>query len=222
MFFAIGLGVTVLGCIPIVSWFLIGPLLAGIYAGLLKQYRGEQADFGLVMSGFSKFIPALVVGFIWLLPSIILNTYNLTLRAVQALAIFNPNELTGGVATVFWLFGILLNFTVLIASIIFWILFVFALPLLADKDLGLMEALKLSAKAGWANAGGLFVLILLIAGMLIAGVLALCIGFLFVLPIIYAAITVAYRQVFPAVEDFGQQNIPPTPDNYGNMYGQQV
>ncbi len=221
MFFAIGLGVAILGCIPVVSWFLIGPLFVGIYAGLLKQYRGEQADFGILMSGFSKLIPTIVVGILLLLPAIVLNTYNLALRIVQALAIFNPSELSAGAATAFGLFGFLLNVVALFASIIFWISFTFALPLLADKNLSMMEAIKLSAKAGWANAGGLFLLLLLIGLMLIGGVIALCIGIFFVLPIMYAAITVAYRQVFPEVNNQVQQNIPPTPDNYGNMAGQQ-
>ncbi len=222
MFFAVGLSVAILGCIPVVSWFLIGPLLVGIYAGLLKQYRGEKADFGMLMSGFGKFIPAVVIGIILLLPAIILNTYNLTLRIVQALAIFDPSGLSAGAATIFAIFGFLLNVVALFASIIFWILFTFALPLLADKNLPMMDAVKLSAKAGWANAGGLFVLLLLIGLMLIGGIIALCIGIFFVLPIVYAALTVAYRQVFPAANEFGQQNIPPTPDNYGNMYGQSV
>jgi uncharacterized membrane protein len=221
MFLAIGFGVLILGCIPVVSWFLIGPILVGIYGALLKQYRGEQSDFGTIFSGFSQFVPALVIGILLILPGILLNTYNLGLRIAQALAIFDASGLTGSAATIFTIVGFLINVIALVGSIIFGITFTFALPLLADKNLSLMETIKLSAKSGWANFGGLFLLFLLCGVMLIGGFLALCLGILFVLPIIYAAIIAAYRQVFPDSNNQGQQNFPATPDNYGNMAGQQ-
>ncbi|MFZ1701365.1 MAG: hypothetical protein WBO10_00150 [Pyrinomonadaceae bacterium] len=210
--------VALLGCIPVASWFLLGPLLVGVYAAMLKQYRGENADFGMLFSGFSKFFPALVIGIIFMLPTILLNTYNLTLRLVQLLAVFNPNELTAGAATAFWIFGILLNLFVFIGSVLCWISFVFAMPLLAEHDLSIMETIRLSIRAGWANVGGLILLMLLIGLMLIGGVLALCIGIFFVLPIVYAAITVAYRQVFPIFNN--PQGNMSSPENYGTMPGQ--
>ncbi len=215
-FFGIGVLVLILGCIPVVSWFLIGPLLVGIYAGLLIQYRGERADFGILFSGFSKFFPAFVIGLLLLLPGIILNFYNLSIRIAQALAIFNPNELTAGAATLFGLFGFLLNILALIGSILFGITFTFALPLLADKDLSLGDTIKLSAKAGWANAGGLFLLLLLLGLILVGGILALCIGIFFVLPLVYAALTVAYRQVFPLPSNSLPFTSPP-PSGYAGM-----
>lgn len=174
----------------------------------------------MIFSGFSKFFPAFVIGILFLLPTILLNTYSLTLRAAQLLAVFNPNELTAGAATIYWIFGILLNFFVFIGSILCWISFIFAMPLLAEHDFSIMETIKLSARAGWANVGGLILLLLVNGLMLIVGILALCIGIFFVLPIVYAAITVAYRQVFPGANNPAGQNTPPAPGNYGNMYGQ--
>ncbi len=222
MFFGIGILVFILGCIPVLSWFLIGPVLVGIYAALLKQYQGEQAEIGMILSGFSKFVPAFVLGLLLILPGILLNTYNLGLRIAQLLSLFDASGLTGSAATIFTIAGFLINIIALVGSILFGITFTFALPLLADKNLPLMETIKLSAKAGWANFWGLFLLFLLLGAMLIGGVIALCIGILFVLPIVYAALTVAYRQVFPMANNgIGRQNIPPTPDNYGNMAGQQ-
>lgn len=217
MFLAIGVIIVILGCIPVVSWFLIGPLLVGVYAALLKQYRGEKADFGMLFSGFSKFFPAFVIGLLLILPGILLNTYNMAMRIAQFLAIFNPNELTAGAATILGLVGLLLNVLALVGSIICGITFTFGLPLLADKDLPLMDAIKLSARAGWANFGGLFLLFLLLGLIMIGGIIALCIGIFFVLPIIYAAFTVAYRQVFPE-QSGGGQFIPPPPAQYGNVH----
>ena len=221
MFFAITLGIAVLGCIPVVSWFLIGPVFVGVYAALLKQYRGEQADFGMLFSGFSKFFPALVIGILLILPGIVLNTYNLGLRIAQVLAIFDASGLTGSAATIFTIVGFLINITAFVASILFWITFAFALQLLADKNLPLMETIKISAKAGWANFGGLLLLSLILGAMMIGGILVFCIGIFFVFPIIYAANTVAYRQVFPMAKQPGQFNNPPAPQNYGNIAGQE-
>ena len=50
----------------------------------------------------------------------------------------------------------------------------------------------------------------------LAGVLALCIGIFFVIPIIYAANAFAYRQVFPWVRD-NFNMAPPPPTAYGDF-----
>jgi hypothetical protein len=222
MFLVVALIAVILGCIPIVSWFLIGPVLVGIYTAMLKQYGGEKPDFGMLGSGFSKFFPAAIVGILLIFPGILLNSYNLVLRIVQLLAIFNPNELNAGAATIFVLVSFLINIIAIIASIAFGILFTFALPLVADTDLSAIEALKLSARAGMANAGGLFLLLLVLGLVIVAGFLACLIGVLFVLPLVYAALTVAYRQVFPMGSQYGQNMNPPAPQNYGNMPGRTI
>ena len=53
---------------------------------------------------------------------------------------------------------------------------------------------------------------------MLAGFIALCIGWLFILPLIYAANAFAYRQVFPDTKP-NFQNVPPPPTSYGNNYG---
>lgn len=218
MFFGMSLIVVIVGIIPVVSWIIAGPLMVGVYYAMLRQYDRENVEFGMMFSGFSKFFPAMVVGFLLLLPGIVVNSYNWGLRIAQALAIYNPNELTGGLLTVMAIISFLVTGFALIGGIILSISLIFALPLIAEHDLSIMDAIKLSAKAGWGNVGGLFLVFLLIVLMLIAGVLACCIGVFFVIPMIYATMTVAYRQVFPkgAPQQFNQ----PAPANYGNMAGQ--
>ncbi len=218
MFFGIGLIALVLGCIPVVSWIIGGPIMVGVYYAMLRQYNGEPVEFGMISKGFSKFVPAMVIGFLMLLPGIVINGYNYGLRLAEALAILNPNEMTGGLVSLMAIFSFLVTIFSLVGGFILGISLTFSLPLLAEHDLSLMEAIKLSSKAGWGNVGGLSLLFLLIALMLIVGALACCIGIFFVFPMIYAAITVAYRQVFP--NNSPQQFNPPTPGNYGNMAGQ--
>lgn len=222
MFFGIGLIVAITGCIPVVSWFLAGPLLVGVYYAMLRQYSGQNVEFGMLSIGFSKFFPALIVGFLLLLPGIVVNGYRTGLSIAQALAIYNPNELTGGMVAIMGIISLLINGFALIGGFILGISLVFAPLLLAEHDLSAIQAIKLSAKAGWGNFGGLFVLFLLLGLLLIGGVLALCIGIFFVIPILYAAFTVAYRQVFPSPHNPNHFNAPPPPPNYGNMHGQSI
>jgi uncharacterized membrane protein len=104
-------------------------------------------------------------------------------------------------------------------SIVVQISLFFALPLIADHEgLSAMDAMKLSVKAAWSNIGGLILLGILEFLIAIVGVFALCVGVLFILPLLYAANAFAYRQVFPDTKQ-NFQNAPPPPNSYGNNYG---
>jgi uncharacterized membrane protein len=97
----------------------------------------------------------------------------------------------------------------------------FALPLMAEYDnIGPIEAIKYSFKAAFSNIGGLIVLIIfeILIGFL--GVMALCIGVFFIMPLYYAITVTAYKQVFPGPAFSPQNTAPPTPDQYGGSYGQ--
>ena len=54
----------------------------------------------------------------------------------------------------------------------------------------------------------------------LGGVLAFCIGVLFVLPIIWVSWAFAYRQVFPDLSPTAYRNEPPPPDAYQGSFGQ--
>jgi uncharacterized membrane protein len=93
------------------------------------------------------------------------------------------------------------------------IFFMFAFPLIADRGLSGLEAVKLSIKAGKANFGGILGLLLLNAGIGLLGVLACYVGVFFIMPISLASYAVAYRRVFPSIS----QNFvspPPPPGNW--------
>src|SRR4051794_14027810 len=59
------------GCIPCVSLFIVGPILAGVYYFALRLYSGESVDFGMMFKGFEKFIPLMVIGLVQSIPEII-------------------------------------------------------------------------------------------------------------------------------------------------------
>jgi uncharacterized membrane protein len=95
----------------------------------------------------------------------------------------------------------------------------FAVPLIVEHDLGVMDALVTSVKAALSNVGGLILLIILEILVAILGVIALCIGIFVAIPVIYAANVFAYRQVFPYFNRPEFNTAPPPPDVYGGTFG---
>jgi uncharacterized membrane protein len=89
----------------------------------------------------------------------------------------------------------------------------FAFPLIADRGLSGLDAVKLSIKAGKANFGGILSLLLVNAGLGFLGVLACYVGVFFIMPISLAAHAIAYRRVFPEIsQNFASP--PPPPANW--------
>jgi len=79
-----------------------------------------------------------------------------------------------------------------------------------DRDLGTVDAMKLSAQAAMGNVGGIIVLFIFEFLISILGMLMCGIGILLVsVPIIYAANAIAYRMVFPKINDQFNYNPPP-------------
>jgi uncharacterized membrane protein len=213
------------GCIPCVSLFLVGPITGGVYYVLFREMRGEPVDFGMMFKGFDKFLPLMVIGIIQSIPEMIGQGLRFSadfgrgvsegLNRGGSGADFYQNSsdalpiLAGGLITIVIIIAVIL----ILFGIVWRVLLFFSIPLALERDLGPIDAMKLSAKAATSNLGGLIVLIILEALMMIAGVIALCVGMFFVLPIIYAANAFAYRAVFPWVQQTFH-NVPPPPDSY--------
>ncbi|HEX8288088.1 MAG TPA: hypothetical protein VF556_08835 [Pyrinomonadaceae bacterium] len=220
------LGLIIGGCIPCVSIFLAGPVMVGIFYTLFTQMRGQPVEFGMMFKGFERFVPAMVVGIISSLPEIAGEGLRITARFAdfgnrvsgnqsEFVAQSLPNfALSGGIIILIVCFAIV----AFIISIAWKITFIFALPLIADRNLEIGDALKLSARAGWANWSGLLVLFIFQFLVALVGVLLLCVGVFFVIPIIQASTATAYRQVFPD-NQLPFNNEPPRPDAYGETYG---
>ncbi len=226
----------IISCIPYVpilfQIFVVPAVSVGIYYALLRSMRGESVEFGMMFKGFERYVPAMVVGAISSLPqiaftilSVVLDLGSVASKVIQqrmgrgggsnfAAADDAAPLIAGGLVLLF-----LVIFAVYIVISLAWgITFFFALPILSEHDVSPIEAIKLSAKAGWSNPGGLFLLFILEGLISIAGFLALCIGLLFVIPIVFAASAFAYRQVFPLIES-NLNFTPPPPNSYGSNFG---
>jgi hypothetical protein len=80
--------------------------------------------------------------------------------------------------------------------------FFFVFPLIVDRELTGVEAVKTSIRAVFANLGGVIGVMFLEFVLALVGVLACYIGAIFVIPITFAATAIAYRQVFPVMDPF--------------------
>ncbi len=226
LFFAICLlamvAIMFVSCIPclnlIIGGLVTAPLTAGIYYVFLREMRGETVDFAMMFKGYEKFVPVMIIGFIQSIPGVIFTIIQWALDLGRLAAQLSRGGRGGnfyqGDSTDIAIAGGLIALYVVVAvvfivfGIAWYITFAFALPLVIEHDLNAIDAIKLSARAGWANAGGLILLFLLTILIMIGGFFVLCIGMFFVIPLAYAAYAFAYRQVFPLL-DQPFQPVPP-------------
>jgi len=226
----IGMGfVTVLlaSCIPCLHYFLLGPMLGGFYFVVLRDMRSEPIDFGMLFKGFEKFVKLMAIGLIQAIPGIIGEGLRVVVNVAD---VFTSGRRGASRSTDFLLQSnglpalvgvtlIIVVAVIAVVSIIFalawWITFFFAIPIAVETELGVGDAIKLGARAGWSNIGSLIILFILSVLIGAAGVLALCVGIFVAIPVIYAANAFAYRQVFPLLGGQGEAFRPS-----GGSFGQ--
>ena len=222
-------GMILSGCIPCVSLFLVGPILGGIYYVILRDMSGEPVKFGMMFKGFEKFVPLMIVGLIQAIPEIIGQILRVVVQVgniglsggkngdYQFFAPNAPELLASGALIVI----AIVAFVLIIFGVAWRVLLFFAIPLAMERDINAIDAIKLSARAATSNIGGLIVLFIFEFLIALLGILALCIGIFFVIPILYAANAFAYRQVFPLIQQNFNMN-PPPPSTYGGGFGQGI
>jgi uncharacterized membrane protein len=197
------LGVTVVGMLigsmaPL--GILMGPMMCGVYLCYLRLLRGEPTEFSHLFKGFDYFVQSLIATLVLVgISLVILVPFYVALFAV----LFGTAALgrDGPAAGLLLMVPMLvLMLVVLGMSLLVGLLFAFAYPLIVDRGLSGVEALKTSARAVWANLGGVLGLLLLCALLGLCGLCACYVGTFFVMPITFGALTVAYRRIFPETE----------------------
>ena len=209
-------GVFIGGAIPIV---LLGPMMVGIYLCFFRKMRGELVDFAAVFKGFDHFAQGLIAALLQMIPMVILLVPSYIIFFVVMMTSMprhggrmDPDESSRFVFTILGTEAVFMVVIVTV-SIAVSIFFMFAFPLIADRNMSGLDAVKLSIKAGKANFGGVLALLLVNAGMGIVGVLCCYVGVFFLMPVSFASYAIAYRRVFPEVS----QNFvspPPPPANW--------
>lgn len=188
-------------------YILLGAMMCGIYYCYLQKIDGKPSvNFEGLFKGFSYFAPSLLVTALIVVP-IFLVVGIMYVPMVMMMVMgqkLSPDEFMG------LFFGALIvEVVVAVAMVCFHTLLIFAFPLIVDRQLSGFEAVKTSARAVLKNLGGVAGLVGVSFLISIVGYLALCIGLYFVIPIMVAGFTVAYRKVFPAVDPLNRNNPPP-------------
>jgi uncharacterized membrane protein len=198
------------GAVPVV---LIGPMMCGLYMCLFAKMRGEPVEFGMLFKGFDYFMQGLVAAAIQTLPVILIMAVGQVIFVAFTLIIM-PTQRGDAMPPVFWVGLVLFVLLAMIVSLAIHSLFLFAYPLIVDRNLSGLEAIKLSYRAALQNLSGIIGLILLISGLGILGLLACYVGAFLVMPISFASYAVAYRRVFPETGSFSGSAPPPPPGSW--------
>ena len=191
-------------------YILGGAMFCGIFYCYLKAVDGRPVTFDDLWKGMEYFGAGLVVILLIFVPAF---AYYIFAYLTLIAAIVGGGQ--AGEAGMFGAFIVvgLIDFVVLIALVCFHTLLTFSFPLIVDRNLGAIDAIKTSAKAVWGNLGGVAGLVVVNMVLMFVGYLALCIGLYFVIPIMIAGNVVAYRRVFPPLA--AQPNMsPPPPSSY--------
>lgn len=210
-------GITAVGMIigsVVPLGILMGPMTCGIYLALFMTRRGQPIEFGTLFKGFDYFGDAVIATLIHIVPIIVIFVPSYILFYV---AIFLTIPMTGGepdpsaflglmaVFMVFW-------FVIIVVMILISVVFTFSYPLIVDRRLSGVNAVKLSAKAALGNFWPLLGLLLLNGMLSFVGILLCYVGAFFVLPITFGAIATAYEQVFGLGEV--TDHLPPSPPTF--------
>lgn len=194
-------------------YVLLGAMVCGIFYCYLRRIDGEAVKFEWLFKGFEWWLPGLLVGIVLVVPMVLVYLI-LYLPLVMSLMMgpkLSEGELLGLLGGAF-----AVDLVVIVLMVCFHTLLMFAFPLIVDRGLGPLAAMKLSARAVWANLKGVAGLYGVGFALSLAGTLVFCVGTYFVIPIIFAGNVLAYRKIFPARR---ADEFPPSPASFQGAGG---
>jgi membrane-anchored glycerophosphoryl diester phosphodiesterase (GDPDase) len=188
-----------------ISALIMGPLMGGYYAIVLKLVRRQSAVVGEVFSGFETafkqlFLGQLVISFLTglcLIPFkvVFINKVGPTLERMRSAA---PAEVADILPQFFSaLVGTLPVFLLCMIPVTFLsVSWGFTLPLIMDKNLTFGAAMNASWKMVGKHWWLVFGLTILTGLINVVGILCCGVGVLFTIPIGFAALMCAYEVIF--------------------------
>ena len=199
------LGIMFIGMVLIGAgtFFIMGgPIICGFHICFFRREREQAISFGDFFQGFEFFVPSLIANLIMVVPQFLLLFVSyLFLGAgmfalIAALGQGGPPDPAIFVPAVFSMMGLWM-LLLIVGSMAIKAAFLFIYPLIVDRQLSGWQAVVLSFRAVLGNFWGVFWLVLLSELLQIVGFMACFVGLIFVLPLEFALVAVAYRQVFP-------------------------
>lgn len=198
-------------------YVLLGAMVCGIFYTYLKKIDGGgKASIDDLWVGMKYFMPSLLVTIAFVVPLvvwIVVLFVTIYLPMIATVMMGNnpdPTVILGSFAV-----GLVIDVIVAVIMTIVHSLIIFAFPLIVDRNLSSWEAMKLSARAAMKNMGGIAGLIGVNFCLVLLGYLALCVGLYLMIPIITATSVIAYRKVFPALNNPNFD--PPAPSAYQGL-----
>jgi hypothetical protein len=213
-------GITVVGIIigsVVPLGILMGPMMCGIYLAIFQTRRGQPIEFGLLFKGFDYFGDAVIATLLHMIPIFLIIVPSYILFYVGMFATIAASSAGNGEsnpAALLGFMGVFLIFllVIMVVLIMLSVIFTFAYPLIVDRRMSGLEAVKLSIRAAFANFWRLLGMLLLTGLLTFVGALFCYVGAFLVMPISFAAIALAYEQVFGLGEV--QPNLPPPPPSF--------
>jgi hypothetical protein len=210
-FFGItAVGMIIASVVPL--GILMGPMMCGMYLAYFQARRGQPIEFGTLFKGFDYFGQSLIATLIHMAPILIvvLPTYLIFYISLFFLMSRGPGgQPDPDVLLPFMLVFACVWLLIMVFIMLISLLFTFTYPLIVDRGLSGVDAVKLSVAAARGNFWRLLKLYLINFGLGIIGMLFCYVGVLFLLPITMGALAMAYEQVFGLGE--ASPNLPPPP-----------
>lgn len=213
-------GITVVGMLigsAIPLGILLGPMMCGIYLSLLQKRRGSPVEFGNLFKGFDNFGQSVIATLLHMIPImvILIPAYILFYVGFVVTVLSMGNDTSGAPFIIFVLLMVLFWLVVAALIMVISIGFTFTFPLIVDRGVPGFDAVKLSFRAAIPNFWRLLGLSMLNFLLSLGGVLLCYVGAFLVLPISFAALAMAYEQVF-SLRQPGELigNFPPPPPSF--------
>lgn len=196
---------------------LSAAMASGVAMCLVAKARRQYVQFELLFKGFSFFAPTALILVVWIALYLVTSAPNIVF-AVASNPVFNKSAPPPGLSTTLISYAIQIVTTfvqqILQGSMLIACLFV------VERGLPAIEAIKSCGRLVTSNLGPFIALTLLTTVASLIGVVACCVGVIFVTPIIQAALAMSYLQCVPDAQAGAPGGYaPPPPNEYRPPYG---
>ena len=177
---------------------LMGPMMCGLYLAIFQKHRGRPVEFGVLFKGFDYLGESIIATLIHVIPVVVIIVpfYIAFYGALFFMMPRNGGDPDPGAMLGFFAIFFVFLIIVMVLMMLMSVFFTFSHPLIVDRHMKGLDAVKLSAKAALGNFWPLLGLLLLTGLLGFCGVLLCYVGMFLVFPITFAATSMAYEQVF--------------------------
>ena len=173
---------------------LLGPMMCGIYLCFFRKMEGRLASFELLFQGFDYFVESLIVTLLVIAVSlVVLLPIGGIVIAVTILGVAGGERL--GILGV--LFGTFMFFGVFLVSLIINACFTMAYPLVVDRRMKALDAVKASFRGVMANLGGILFATVIFGVIYLLGSCLCWVPAILFTPIPLGAFAILSREIYP-------------------------